>query len=471
MNYQDVKTKTVNWCTKMKDARLLTADQYDNCISSFKNATSGIISKNFKVPSTGMPRNYSLYNSRSESISATVVGENTNTVTLVTNTGLYMACDSNNNIYYVKDINDSTINQNELYFILSPQTNDVYALLSPYGRYLIASVDYTADFSGTTIGTMASWNVSKINNKITLESVQFAGFFLSFSDENSPLKVIYGEDDSVQWVMIPKKQTDIHDEFPQYTGAEYIVTKENILKRIQNSGVDRNILNILKTTLTTLQNNISDNYAQLDKYLRKRLNYEAELFRLSNVSYNAKMDSLKSSSAISKDKLQSIQSSIPKPEGVSLTATEINGVLYNIANNKNATIRLIEEEISKINLQIADLPQGDPMVDYVTFINAMKTEVDNVTIRIQQNNVIMGRQKDNYDTLNKDVAYFDTKTNNYKKLDDSLKLNLNIINGYKTQSSLLVKLYPFIVILLLIVLIYFTYITYQKFIENVYNQY
>ena len=471
MNYQDVKTKTLNWCTKMKDAGLLTADQYDNCTSSFKNATSGILSKDFKVPSSGMPRNYSLYNSRSESISATVVGENTNTVTLVTNTGLYMGCDSNNKIYYIKDINDSTINQNELYFILSPQTNDVYALLSPYGRYLLASVDYTADFSGTTIGTMASWNVSKINNKITLESVQFTGFFLSFSDESSPLKVIYGEDDSVQWLMIPKTQTDIHDQFPQYTGVEYIVTKENILKQIQNTGIDKIVLPILKNTLTTLQNNITDNYDKIDKYLRKRLNYDAELFRLSTLNYNAQMDSLKSSSAISPDKLKSIQSSIPKPVGVSLTPTEINGVLYNMANTKNATIRLIEEEISKINIQIGNLPLGDAMDDYVTFINAMRIEVDNVTSRIQQNNVIMGRQKDNYDTLNKDVNYFDTKTNNYKKLDDSLKLNLNIINGYKTQNSLLLKLYPFIVILLLLFLIYFIYITYQKFVENVYIQY
>lgn len=471
MNFQDVKTKTINWCSKMKDKGLITTDQYDTCVSSFISNTTGIMPKTFKVPSTGMPINYSLYNTRSESISSTVVGENTNTIMLVTNTGLTMACDTNNNIYYVKDINDSTINQNQLYFTLNPQSNDVYGLLSPYGRYLITNSSHTADFSGTAIGPMSSWKLIKTNDTVAFESVIYADFYLSFVDKATSLQVIRGEDETAQWLMIPKKQTDINDQFPQYTGAEFIVTKENIITRIRNTAIDKIILNIIKNTLITLQNTISDNYTKIDKYMKDSLNYDVELYKLSNITYNAQLNSLKNSSAISANSLKSIESSIPKPSGINLSTTQINGILYNIANTKNSALKLIDEEISKINTQLADLPLGDPMDDYVSFMKDMTNEVANMTVRIQDNNMIMGRQKDNYDTLNKDVSYFNTKTNNYKKLDDSLKLNLNIVDGYKKQTSYLVYIYPLVFILCILLLIYVIYITYQKFMENVYNQY
>ena len=471
MNFQDVKTKTINWCSKMKDKGLITPDQYDTCVASFISSTTGVIPKTFKVPSTGLPINYSLYNTRTESITSTVVGENTNTIMLVTNTGLTMACDSNNNIYYVKDINDSTINQNELYFTLNPQSNDVYGLLSHYGRYLITNSSRSADFSGTTIGPMSSWKLIKTNDTVAFESVVFADFYLSFVDKATPLQVIRGEDETAQWLLIPKKQTDINDQFPQYTGTELLVTKENILTRIRNTAIDKIILNIIKNTLITLQNTISDNYTKIDKYMKDSLNYDADLYKLSNITYNAQMDSLKNSSAISANTMKSIESSIPKPAGINLSPPQINGILYNIANTKNSALKLIDEEISKINTQLADLPLGDPMDDYVSFMNDMSNEVANITLRIQENNMIMGRQKDNYDTLNKDVSYFNTKTNNYKKLDESLKLNLNIVDVYKKQTSYLVYIYPLVFVLCILLLIYIIYITYHKFMENVYNHY
>jgi len=474
MNFQDVKTKTINWCSKMKDEGLITSNQYDNCLSTFLSSTSGIIPKSFKVPSTGMPINYSLYNTRSELLTSSVVGENTNTIMLVTNTGLTMACDTNNKIYYVKDINDSTINQNELYFTLNPQSNDVYALLSPYGRYLLTNGEntpYTADFSGTSIGPMSSWILNKVNDKVTFESRIYSNFFLSFVDKASLLQVVRGEDESSQWLMVPKKQTSINDQFPQYTGSEYIVLKENILARIRNTAIDKIILNIIKNTLIILQDNISDNYSKIEAYMRQSLDYDAELYKLSSIRYKDQIDSLKNSSAISSDSLKSIQSSIPKPSGVNLSTTEINSILYNIANTKNSALKLIDGEITKIDEQLSNLPLGDPMDDYVSFMNDMTSEDANITLRIQENNIIMGRQKDNYDTLNKDESYFNTKTNKYKKLDNSLKLNLNIVDGYKKQTSYLIYIYPLVFVLCIFLLIYVIYITYQKFMTNVYSQY
>jgi len=471
MIFQDVKTKTINWCTKMRDEKLITPEQYNTCISNFINNTKGIIPKDFKVPSLGMPITYSLYNTRSEALTDNITGDNTNTVMLVTNTGLYMACDTNNKIYYIDNINDTKINQHEIYFTLSPQTNNVYGILSPYGRYLLTNTSYTADFSGTSLGPMSTWTIIKTNDSVSFESVIYAGFFLSFTNKDVPLQIIRGEDETAEWLMIPKKQNNINDQIAQYTGSEYIVSKERILTRIRNSAVDKIVLNIMKNTLITLQNHITENYSKIDKYMREKLTYDAEVYRLSNITYKAQIDSLSKSSSITLETKKKIEASIPKPTGVNITPIQINSILYNIANTKNAAIKLVDEEISKINTQIINLPLGDPMDEYVTFMNDINSEDAKTTLKIQQNNVIMGRQKDNYDSLNKDETYFNTKKNNYKNLDNSLKLNLNIIDSYKTQNQYLVYIYPIILIICICILLYLIYITYQTFMKNVYTDY
>ena len=210
-NYQDVKTKTVNWCNKMQSEGLLTPEQNDECEATFIDSDSGILPKEFVVPNTGMSRNYSLYNTRSEKLTSKLSNENTNTVMMVTNTEQYMACNSNNDLYFIRDINDSTINQQELYFTLVPQSNNIYSIISSYGKYLITNTEWNASFTGTTLGTMSSWSINKINDKVILESIQYKGFYLSFKDNNESLNIIYGKNESIKWLMIPKKESEIHN--------------------------------------------------------------------------------------------------------------------------------------------------------------------------------------------------------------------------------------------------------------------
>jgi len=470
-NYQDVKTKTINWCKKMQAEGLLTPEQYDNCIATFKDVTSGILPKEFKVPPTGMSRNYSLYNTRSTKLTPKISGDNTNTVMVVTNTGLYMACNSNNDLYYIYDINDATINQNELYFTLVPQNNDVYSIMSPYNKYLIANTNWGAEFSGTTIGTMSSWNVSKIEDKVILESIQYSGFYLSFNGKDEPLKIIYGKDESIQWLMIPKKETSINDKYGEYTGIEYLVTKENILTNIKNITIDKLALDNIKKSLITFQENIRDNYTAIETYMQKYLDRQSRLYTVSNQDYQSRINSISTSSTITAEQQQSLSDSIPKPAGMNLSDNDINAAIFNISNMKNYNIQIIQEEISKIDLKINALDITSTIATYNKYILDIQNEIINVKSRIEQNNIIMGRQKDNYEKINEDVSYIEAKQEKNENLDTKLKLNLEIVDGYKTQTSLLVKIYPFIVVLLLLFLIYLIYLTVIKFKENIYDNY
>jgi len=470
-NYNDVKTKTINWCSKMQSEGLLTPEQYDECVATFKDIKSGILPKEFKVPSTGMDRNYSLYNTRSEKLTAKLTNENTNTVMLVTNTGDYMACDSNNNLYFVRNINDATLNQQELYFILLPQNNNVYAIMSPYGKYLISNTEWGAGFRGTSIGNMSSWNISKINNKVILESIHFAGFFLSFINSAEPLKIIYGKNDSIQWLMIPKKQTLVNNKYGEYTGVEYKVTKENILTKIKNLKVDELALTNIKNAAEILKSNITDNYNNIESYMKNKLDYDNKLFNLTNIRYKTKIQSLDTNKFINQTIKQNIRNSIPKPVGNNLPQQEMNEILFNIINRRNYYLELIQTEFSKNSNNLINIKKQieKAIIDYNRFILDIQNELENSKQRIQQNNIIMGRQQDNYEKINEDVAFISIKQDKYETLDEKLKLNLEIVDGYKYQTSLLVKIYPIVIVILILLLIYLIYLTSIKFIDNIYN--
>ena len=442
-NYHDVKTKTINWCSKMQSEGLLTPEQYDDCVATFKDVKSGILPKEFKVPSTGMDRNYSLYNTRSEKLSPKLTNENTNTVMLVTNKGDYMACDSNNDLYYVRNINDPTLNQHELYFTLLPQNNDVYAIMSPYGKYLISNTEWGAGFSGSSIGNMSSWNISKINNKVIFESIQFAGFYLSFKNTTEPLKIIYGKNDSTQWLIIPKKQTKVSNKYGEFSGVEYNVTKENILTKIKNLKVDKLALTNIKTAGETLKTTIIENVDNIEKIMKNKLDYGKKLFNLNNT------------------------------QGINLSEQEINEMLFNIMDGSKYYIRLIQEKINEIDDRLITIEKElkQSISDYNRFVLDIQNELENSKQRIQQNNLIMGRQQDDYEKINEDVAYISNKQDKYETLDEKLKLNLDIVDGYKQQKSLLVKIYPIVIVILILLLIYLTYLTSIKFMDNIYNKY
>ena len=132
---------------------------------------------------------------------------------------------------------------------------------------------------------------------------------------------------------------------------------------------------------------------------------------------------------------------------------------------------MIQKEISNIDQQILALNTTDASNSFDAFIVKLNTDLADTLKRIYQNNIIMERQKDTYNKIDNDQSNIDLKDHKYKDLDKTIKLNLKIVDEYKTQSSLLTKIYPFIIVILIIFLIYLFYITSIKFKENIYDKY
>jgi hypothetical protein len=491
-NYQDVKTKTINWCDKMQKVGLLNPDQFNQCITTFKDASAGLLPKDFKTPQTGMSRNYSLYNTQSKELTSEITGDNTNTIMLSNIDGLTLASKTDNSVYLVSNINDPTINQSELYFTLVPQSDDVYAILSPYGKYLIANTDYTASFTGTSIGPMASWKITKITSStnknadnsgtVMIGSVQFNDFQLVYDNDNksnsgsqdyNPFKLVYGNADNIIWTMTTKLQNEVDDSgVTNYTGAEYYVTKENILQKIKTTNAQKICIQSALETFRKLYTMISNNFNNIINYVNKKLSDEQKTYKLSTLDYQTRLNSINQNSMINDVVRSNLISTIPQPSGFNISDDDIMVAVNKITNNKNAFLQNLQTNIiTPLEEQLKELDALNLDDDYNTYIASLKLDIDNTNNRIRQNNIIMNRQKDTYTKINKNYANQINKEKKIEDIDTVANANIEMINKFSSQNSYLNKLYPVSIFILAIVLIYISYITFIKFRDNIWMNY
>ena len=465
INYQDTKTKTINWCNKMKSVGLLSSEQYDECISTFTDASNntGILPKDAQIPNTGLTRNYSLYDTKTQALTDSITEDNTNNVMLVSNTGMYMACRTDNTIYFIQNIDDPLVNQQDIRFTLVPQNNNIYALMSAYGKYLkidqesttivkSQTENLTVSFSGTIIDTMSTWNVTKYdsnqNVKAKFETAYINNFFLSSSistqtnsSGNNSLTVTYGDDDSIIWQMIAIQKSTSTDSINN-SNVAYLVTKENILHSVIANKSKIICLSNIKNALTKLQDNVRSNYVNIDNHVQQVLSNMGNSVNGGN-------------------------------SGISISNDDMNTVTNNLLNIKNDYLQQIQNDIDRVNSELYDLNKTETSIenDYKKYLNDLSTNLDSVNSQIEQNKIIMNRQKNEYDTLNSDYSYIDKKKNKVKNIDTIAKVNSNLISSSGSQNSSLLKIYPIIIFISFLIMIYLIYVTYKKFMNNVYYNY
>ena len=299
-----------------------------------------------------------------------------------------------------------------------------------------------------------------LRNTIQKFDYHYKDYFLSFIDTDLPLSIIYGKDETVQWKLMPKTETNINDKYGEYHGEDYIAQQITILSDIKNSLIDKISLTVLKYELTVLQDTIRNNFDLIAEYMQTSLEYSKNLYDLS------KANSSSSASSSAKAGGNSVTSS-----GINLSNADIGTIVITISNMKVYYVNLINLEINKINQQLILVNIQEAEDKYNDFLNEIESKITIIKNNISQNQSILGRQTQNYNQFDDDEIYIQNKKQNYDKLDKQLKVNLNIATDNSNQSSYLAKIYPFIIIILLLLLIYLIYLTVIKFKTNIYDKY
>lgn len=492
LDYQDVKTKTMNWCNKMQKAGLLSADQFNQCISSFKDTSAGIVSSGLGDDSKyGMGIDYSLYNTRAKQLSSSVAdsdggGNSGNTIMILapSPSNKTIACKPDGSLYQVPNVDDPQVNQKELYFTLQPINETAFAILSPYGAFLATDNTYSASFTGKSIGPLSTWNVVKMTSstssvsnvsQIMIESTQFPGFHLVFDSMQNTLSIQQGKNDSMILSISAKANNDSSapDNRLNMNVSQYTVLKENILVGYKNNAVMKIALQESIDTIKKLQTAVSNNYADITNYIQTYLQNQQRLFQLSSSDYKTRAQSIRNNSMINPDTQQNLINNLPPVQGLNITSDIITQVITAINNQKNITLQYINNNaLMPLQQQLAVLNASDnSLVDYNKFIGELQAELQATNDKITQNHKILARQKDKYSALNADYSYQLERINKLEKVDKIAELNVGLLSGYQAQKEYLTKIYPVCIFFLVIGLIYLSYLTYRKFIDNVWSQY
>ena len=151
---------------------------------------------------------------------------------------------------------------------------------------------------------------------------------------------------------------------------------------------------------------------------------------------------------------------------------------YGVTSMKKSHVKIDSEKMvakfnfkAKSNKQVQYTLDNSEMVKELMLLMDLEGELNSVKVRIGNNNKIMGRQQDNYEIVNKEYEDINKKTKMFKKTDETSKLNIDLVNNYTAQKSYLLKLYPFIILILGLASIYLTYSTIMKFKINIYDKY
>ena len=484
LDYQDVKTKTLNWCNKMHKNGLLTSEQYNQCVSSFRDVSSnGQMNSGLTKSKTGMNYEYSLYNTNSnkQSLTSSITNTNSNTILLANTKNTYLGINTNGIPYWINDINDNKVNQREIKFVLKPLSGTTYSILSPYGGFLIANSDYTVGFTGKSAGPLASWNIIKINDalstyenmsKIMIESVQFPNYHLVYDNNINQLVIKYGTTDEMVWYMGTLQNNENSNNTVSIT-SPYYTNKSNLLNIYKENYMKKLAIQSCIDALSRLSNMISNNINEIKNHIRKYLNTERQKFQLSTIDYNTRIDSINGNSLLSDSSKKELLSTIPKPIGIDIKDDNISQVLNAMENKKNTLLQdLNSNGIIPLQQQLSELMQNDKSLsDYDDFITKLNTELMEMNNKISQNNLIINRQRSEYESIN---TNYENQKNKMRKLEDVNKisnLNKDLLYGYQSQRTYMNKIYPFLIVFLAVGFFYLTYLTYLKFIDNVWVYY
>jgi len=453
-SYQDVRTKTVNWCSKLLSNGLMNNDQYNQCIANFNQTNTGILPPDFKIPRTGINYNYALYNkspsdlaNSSGSLSSKLNDSNNNTdVNHITNSnGSYLAETANSQIYFVNNINDPNNNQNDISWTLLQQSNTTqYAILSPHGHYLVANADYTISSNGSAIGPSSLWNITRIDNNILVESVMYAKYYLTYNINDGSIGLIYDKNEHSAWTLYPQIATQSYDNSNSSIADTYNAQQTQIMSAIYNVEKQLLILQTIVDILTQLRANVQANYDTGFNYISSQLTQLTTNGSGSGGSMSGIPDS---DSNIVKNKITAAQTS---------------------------ALADIDASIANYNQQINTLRNENYIEvygDYDTLTTQLLADASNASSTIESNNTIIDRQNAMYNDYNKNYAKADNKLKNTITDDERLAINMNILSSSVKSNNTYLKILPVIIILLICGIVILAYFTYRKFKRNVLKEY
>ncbi len=429
--YKDFINKSINWCTKLHNAGILSNEQLDQCIANVNGTNTNLLPPILDIPRTGVEYNYGIYNKNISTISSKINDSNTD-VNYITNiNGNYLAVTNQNQIYFINDINNPDTKQSDISWTLVQQGNtNQYAILSPHNSYLIANDDYSVSSNGSAIGPASLWTLTKIDRSFIAQSVLYPNYYLSYNPNFNIIELNNNKNEFCSWTLYPQNQYNINSITSISTNDD--TRKQQVISNMIEKTKLYKKISLYVEILTQLKNSVISKYAQVQSYVQTYLNGIINISTPDRLTILNKIDTSK---------------------------TNIITNLDTIINNYNNTLTSLQTD--KTNAE----------QDFNNFKQDITNFIKDSSDRFQNNDLIIQRQNMNLNDYNQKITNNHDIINKLKNNEKLKEMNMEMISSYYNSHKYYSYIYPVIILILLLVLLYCFYRLYDKFKRNIIEQY
>jgi len=242
LNYDELKDKIIKWCTKLYEDDVYSYNQYQECLknldtgsaSYYKYKDDNVMKDNNK----DTERIYGYYKKGKEKINSSlnpinpIVKDDFEVMTIFHyKNHKFMVSDDKGNI--ILDINPDIENEKEWQLISLGKQDEqnVYAIRSKYGNFLLGSDMDSVSAENNIISTWCQWKLIKHNDNFSFKSIAHKKYLSAVGDE---LILTDGWSDNNLWVM-KKKEVSTGKHVLQFDNSSLILRKNNLLNKMNNS--------------------------------------------------------------------------------------------------------------------------------------------------------------------------------------------------------------------------------------------
>jgi hypothetical protein len=243
INYDELKDKVINWCTKLYQDGVYSYNQYQECLKNLDTGSASYYKYKddnvIKDDGKDTERIYGYYKKGKEKVNSStsnpinpIVKDDFEIMTLFHyKNNKFMISDDKG--YVLLDSNPDIQNEKEWQLISLGKQDEknVYAIRSKYGNFLLGSDDGSVSAENNIISTWCQWKLIKHNDNFAFKSITHKKYLSSVGDE---LILTDGWSDNNLWVM-KKKEVSTGKHVLQFDNSLIILKKDTLLNKMNNS--------------------------------------------------------------------------------------------------------------------------------------------------------------------------------------------------------------------------------------------
>lgn len=236
-SYEKIKQKIIGWCKKLYQDGTYSYNQYQSCVDSLESENNELnrsVSNNHDE-NKNLEKIYGYYKKDKEKLNTDtsnpnrpIIEDDLQKMTLFHSTkNSYLISDNAGILSLAINFTDFSDKEWQLVSLKAKSETNVFAIMSKYGKFIVAYDDGTVKADSDVLSTWCQWKMIKYNNNFAFKSVIHKKFLAPVGQE---LILVDGWADNNLWV-VDKKLVNTGKHLIKFDDVELVKQKDDLLSR------------------------------------------------------------------------------------------------------------------------------------------------------------------------------------------------------------------------------------------------